>query len=516
MNAPPNSSLTPLQKESCSNLRRSARLISVVPSLVVQPTIVSHTSTLTSVGTGSSSLATTQADAVSSHPELPSYKQVSGSTTSIHNTTTTRRSKRLTTARSEYKKKLKTSLFLQTTTTCCDDLPFCHEDLVGHSMILKDYDHGASMSFFSTKTKETPLDTLDTHVHVLYRSMASRYYPNLLTSCPVAHNLSYLFKATYGTQFSAHLFDWEEARISRRNESAVSPSVLRVDGGRPRTRSICREEEKELFRVFCPSTAPFYITSKFQSHITSEMRCILVDWMMNVAMQLHTTHETIHCAVKLLDIGLEKIVMTTETFHSYGCACLLIACKLNEVKRTKAVDIAFFTDGSCTTQEICAMELKICMELGFQLQTVTSFHFMDHFLDMLLLCSIFRDNEKTADAIMRYNPKLHAMALFIIETALVLPALVDVKDSLIAAASLYLARALIGGVHDTAIWNDDLVHLTGYNVEQLTETITLLHRCHKTMSQNRHLKSVVKKYNSATYHYVAQKTSIVSSDLKLF
>jgi Cyclin len=182
------------------------------------------------------------------------------------------------------------------------------------------------------------------------------------------------------------------------------------------------------------------------------------------------------------------------------------------VKNIRAVDIAFFTDGSCTTQEICAMELKICTELDFCLQTVTSFHFLDHFLDMSLVSGIIHDND-IHDAAVRYNPKLHAMAMFVIETALVIPALVDVKDSLIAAASLYLARALIG-VSD-AIWNDDLIHRTGYGAEQLAETVTLLHRCHKNISHQRNLKSIFKKYNSATYHYVALKTSIIASDLKL-
>lgn len=196
----------------------------------------------------------------------------------------------------------------------------------------------------------------------------------------------------------------------------------------------------------------------------------------------------------------------TLNYQTIFSACLLIACKLIEVKNTRAVDIAFFTDGSCTTQEVCAMELKICMELEFRLQTVTSFHFLDHFLDMSLVSGIIHDNDMN-DAVVKYNPKLHAMALFIIETALIIPELVDVKDSLIAAASLYLARALIG-VSDT-IWNNDLVHRTGYDVEKLAETVTVLHRC------NRNLKPLVKKYNSPTYHYVALRTSIVASDLKL-
>eukprot|EP00557_Chaetoceros_sp_GSL56_P006352 CAMPEP_0176501580 /NCGR_PEP_ID=MMETSP0200_2-20121128/14236_1 /TAXON_ID=947934 /ORGANISM="Chaetoceros sp., Strain GSL56" /LENGTH=453 /DNA_ID=CAMNT_0017900475 /DNA_START=503 /DNA_END=1864 /DNA_ORIENTATION=+ len=423
-----------------------------------------------------------------------------------------RSSKRLAAARLEYAKKLKTSLFAQSKQA---DFSISEEEALDNSSSQSDFDSSLSLnlktSITTTISKKGSVETFYLDLDAFYRLMASRYISNILIFCPEAHSLSYLYKVAYGLEYDNYLLDREDCLISRRNDS-FSPSILRTDTSRPRTRSICREEEKESSRLYYPSAAPHYITSKYQSQINSEMRSILVEWMMNVAVQLNTHHETIHCAVKLLDVGLETIVMTTDSFHCYGCACLLIACKLIEVKNTRAVDIAFFTDGACTTQEICAMELKICMELKFHLQTVTSFHFLDHFLDLVLVSSIIHDNDIN-DAVVRYNPKLHAMAMLIIETALVIPALVDVKDSLIAAASLYLARALIGV--SEAIWNDYLVDRTGYNVDQLAETVTLLHRCHKNISHHKHMKSLFKKYNSATYHYVAIRTSIVASDLKL-
>lgn len=491
--SPSNASLTPPTRDSC-NVRRSARLNFPPPS-VHQPTIVSHASSLTSAGTISS--FATGSDI--------SHQRVAVSNNKLP---CARRSKRLTAARLEYKKKLKTSLFVQQQSK--RELPI--EQVLDDAASQTDFDPPFSLNLRATKTEV--VNTFHLDLDVFYRSMASRYVSNILISCPEAHSLSYLYKAAYGLEYSVHLFQRENSLISRRNHegNTLSSILVGTDTTRPRTRSICREEEKELSRLLCPSAAPCYIASKFQPQITCEMRCILVEWMMNVAIQLNTHHETIHCAVKLLDVGLETIVMTTDTFHCYGCACLLIACKLIEVKNIRAVDIAFFTDGSCTTQEICAMELKICTGLDFRLQTVTSFHFLDHFLDMSLVSGIIHDND-IHDAAVRYNPKLHAMAMFVIETALVIPALVDVKDSLIAAASLYLARALIG-VSD-AIWNDDLIHRTGYCVEQLAETVTLLHRCHKNISHQRKLKSIFKKYNSATYHYVALRTSIVAGDLKL-
>lgn len=215
-------------------------------------------------------------------------------------------------------------------------------------------------------------------------------------------------------------------------------------------------------------------------------------------------------------------------------ACLLIACKLNEVKKPRAVDIAFFTDSACTTKEICDMELKICVTLKFNLQVVTAYHFLDRFLDASHFTYGMSSNKNDfdvhwhgqSDASQIYvcsqrNPKLQAMALFTIDTALFIPALVDIKDSAIAAASLYLARALVGvRDKDGMIWNEQLAYHTGYTMYQLSDIVSLLHLYQQkegdvegTTSED--MKGLLKKYKNAEYHHVAYKTAIPAQDLKL-
>jgi len=185
---------------------------------------------------------------------------------------------------------------------------------------------------------------------------------------------------------------------------------------------------------------------------------------------------------------------------------------LHEVKAAKAVDVSFFTDGACSTNEICGMEMQICMGLKFDLLYVTSFHFLDHFLDASFTMSSSSDNDLDA-ATVRYNPKLHAMSLFILETALLIPSLVDVKDSLIAASALYLARAIVGV--GEVIWNDQLVHHSRYEVENMSEIVSLLHHFLQHMEGNENMRATWKRFNTADYHFVPQKVSILPSDLKL-
>jgi len=172
------------------------------------------------------------------------------------------------------------------------------------------------------------------------------------------------------------------------------------------------------------------------------------------------------------------------------------------------------------------MELQICMTLQFDLQVVTALHFMDRFLDasyftMGISCDNDGDDDSLGmaegDYVMpRYNLKLQAMALFIVDTALLIPALVDVKDSIIAAAALYLARAIVGiRDEDGAIWNAHLVHHTGYRVDHLADTVSVLHFHHRDLDSNVYMKAIVRKYKTADYLHVARRTAILSHDLRL-
>lgn len=189
------------------------------------------------------------------------------------------------------------------------------------------------------------------------------------------------------------------------------------------------------------------------------------------------------------------------------------------MKRPRAVDIAFFTDSACTTKEICDMEMNISMTLKFNLQVITAYHFLDCYLDVSSFCMMgtFHDNDGNNDTpTSHYSPKHHAMSLLIIDMALLIPALVDVKDSLIAAAALYLSRAIIGIRDENCmIWNNQLTHYTGYSVDQLSEVISLLHVYLTGIENNGNMKALLKKYNTARFHHVACKASILPQDLML-
>ncbi len=196
------------------------------------------------------------------------------------------------------------------------------------------------------------------------------------------------------------------------------------------------------------------------------------------------------------------------------------------MKRHRAVDIAFFTDEACTPREICEMELQICTTLGFSLQLVNAFHFIDRFIDAshFTMGSYTYDDDIDDEPCLNvpiharippYNPRLEATTLFILDAALLIPKLVDIKDSLIAAASLYLARAVVG-VRDKEgmIWNADMAHQTGFGIDEIAGTVMTLLLYIKEAKNNPHMTSLRTKYKSREYFNVAYKVAILPQDLQ--
>ena len=67
-----------------------------------------------------------------------------------------------------------------------------------------------------------------------------------------------------------------------------------------------------------PTVSPMYIRVRKQTRITAEMRCTLVDWIIDVTREFKLTHETLHYCVCLIDRSLEDIVVSKNTFHCLG------------------------------------------------------------------------------------------------------------------------------------------------------------------------------------------------------
>lgn len=66
-----------------------------------------------------------------------------------------------------------------------------------------------------------------------------------------------------------------------------------------------------------------------QPHLTSWMRTLLVDWMVEVQETFELNHETLYLAVKIVDIYLSKVKIEKEQLQLIGAAALFMACKFD-------------------------------------------------------------------------------------------------------------------------------------------------------------------------------------------
>ncbi|XP_030782540.1 G2/mitotic-specific cyclin-B3 [Rhinopithecus roxellana] len=86
---------------------------------------------------------------------------------------------------------------------------------------------------------------------------------------------------------------------------------------------------REIFSYMKEREEQFILTdyTNEQIEITSDMRAILVDWLVEVQVSFEMTHETLYLAVKLVDLYLMKAVCKKDKLQLLGAAAFMIAAK---------------------------------------------------------------------------------------------------------------------------------------------------------------------------------------------
>ena len=95
---------------------------------------------------------------------------------------------------------------------------------------------------------------------------------------------------------------------------------------------VCKNEimnNKELSRKLFGSCQCSKIDKleQYQPKINSLMRCILVDWLAEVAYMKDMSHQVLHAAVAYVDRYLMSRVVERTKLQLLGIACLLLAAK---------------------------------------------------------------------------------------------------------------------------------------------------------------------------------------------
>ncbi|KAI0340363.1 hypothetical protein BDW22DRAFT_1408612 [Trametopsis cervina] len=227
------------------------------------------------------------------------------------------------------------------------------------------------------------------------------------------------------------------------------------------------------------TTMPNPAYMEMQKDLAWKMRGILVDWLIQVHSRFRLLPETLFLAVNIIDRFLSQRVVSLAKLQLVGITCMFIAAKVEEVVAPSATNFLYCADASYSEVDILQAERYVLKTLDWNMSYPNPIHFL-------------RRVSKADE----YNVHVRTIAKYLLEIQCLEWRLIGAPPSLMAAASIWLAR-LILGLPD---WTPNLAHYSSYSERQIIPTANLM--------LNYILKSV--RHNSF-YNKYARKKYLKSS-----
>ncbi|KAJ2862021.1 G2/mitotic-specific cyclin [Coemansia aciculifera] len=190
-----------------------------------------------------------------------------------------------------------------------------------------------------------------------------------------------------------------------------------------------------------------------QKELTWEIRCVLVNWMVEIHCQLRMLPETLFLAVNILDRFLSKRRVSVGKFQLVGLIAVMLACKYEESSTPHINDFVYLAGDSYTAKEILNTEVIILTALDFDLSYPNPMTFL-------------RRVSKAED----YNMQTRIIAKYLMEVCLVDHRLMQYPPSQTAAAGIYLGRRML----EAGPWTANLRHYSGYTEDELEPLVAVM------------------------------------------
>lgn len=239
-----------------------------------------------------------------------------------------------------------------------------------------------------------------------------------------------------------------------------------------------------------PSFAiPDYMTK--QPHISKWMRALLVDWMVEIQESFELNHETLYLAVKIVDIYLSRMEIQKDSLQLLGAAALFIAAKYDERVPPTVDDFHYICDGAYQRREMILMEMTVFKTIGYDLGIPLSYRFLRRYA-----------------RVNRIDMPVLTLARYILEFSLMDYAIVQLRDSKLACAALFIAMRM----NNMPGWNKTLEFYSGYKIEDFAAIVVLLNNI-MTRKPKESLNTVRHKYSHELFFESAKKPFI--TDLRV-
>ena len=113
-----------------------------------------------------------------------------------------------------------------------------------------------------------------------------------------------------------------------------------------------------------------------QEEVDSEMRRVLIDWLVDVTVKFSIGDKVIFSACDLVDLFLRKESIETENFQLLGITCLMIQAKIYEIYPPTLKDYIVVCDYAYEEEDFLLMEARILTAINFKVNNSYSFDMM--------------------------------------------------------------------------------------------------------------------------------------------
>jgi G2/mitotic-specific cyclin 2 len=164
-----------------------------------------------------------------------------------------------------------------------------------------------------------------------------------------------------------------------------------------------------------------------QKDLGWKMRGILNDWLIQIHVKFRLLPETLFLAVNIIDRFLSARIVSLAKLQLVGVTCMFMAAKFEEIMAPSVSDFLHLADSSYNESEILQAERYVLKTIDWNMNFSNPVHFL-------------RRVSKADE----YDMNVRTVAKYLLEIQCVEWRLIAAPPSLTAAASIWLARLVLG------------------------------------------------------------------------
>ena len=195
---------------------------------------------------------------------------------------------------------------------------------------------------------------------------------------------------------------------------------------------------------------------------TSDMRAVLVDWLIQVQHYLKLSQQTLYISISLLDTVLSLRDVETDKLQLVGISAVYLGSKMEEYYPADIKKLIHLTENSYIEEDVFNMEIVLLSVLQFQVYPPTPADFLTRIIIAALRSS---------------SPDFHKCCYYLLDSHLPLSSHPTHPPSFLAAVSVFTVSLLYytaanveteeSNLELDLLWTPSLEYYSGYQGKQV-------------------------------------------------